>query len=54
MGLVRETDLGHLSLATLQVRTRAQTPCQSLIMRRSWVGSQGHETFLEKKRRTGN
>ena len=42
-----------LGLSTLQGRNRAQTLCQSLIMRRSRVGSQGGETFMVKKRRTG-
>ena len=53
-GPVREPELSCLGLATLQGRTRAQTPCQSLIMRRSWEGLQGSETFLATKHRSGS
>ena len=49
MGLARETELDHLGLATLQGRTRAQTPCQSLIIRRSRVGLQRLMTFMVSK-----
>ena len=54
MGLAREPELSYLGLAMLQGRTGAQTPCQSLIMRRSWEGLQGRETFLATKRRSGS
>ena len=54
MALVREPELSCLGLATLQGQTRAQTLCQSLIMRWSWEGLQGHETFLEMKRQLGS
>ena len=54
MGLARDPELSYLGLAMLQGQTQAQTPCQSLIMRRSWEALQGRETFLVTKFRSGS